>query len=218
MIREIDCILDIGCGSGNLTVLLNKIKVNKIIGVDIDEKMIEFAEQNNIGNNNNIQYLTQDLGLEWTDLRTELKEMEGKVSLIFSNQCLHWIYTKKDNVIKNMFRLLSKSGRIYSLVTCLPNPSDRIPNKFLSYIFGKFSAVPSKETQEKEWTESFKREGFQIIQYKYIDSKFAYECNEFDKGKNNNNQLIYLLTITTLQKMYHRWVFLSINSFMAIIQ
>lgn len=46
--------LDIGCGKGELSVLLSK-NVNKVIAVDLADKMIEYARSNNTAEN--IEYI-----------------------------------------------------------------------------------------------------------------------------------------------------------------
>lgn len=156
------------------------MNVKRIIAVDVDQNMIGFAKQNK-NQNNNIQYLNQDLGLVWNELGTQLKENEGKVSLIFTNYCLHWIYTNKENLVKNLFKLLAKKGKIYSLIAFMPHPADKITSKVVSYIVGKLVAIPSKGTQEEEWTKSFKEGGFEIIDFNNITSVCRYEVKEFDE-------------------------------------
>jgi trans-aconitate methyltransferase len=86
-----------------VTLLLNSLlTINKLYAIDVDKDMIKFAEEKH--NKNNIHYLLQDLSLEWNQLRPQLKALEGKVSLIFSNYVLHWI-KDKENAAKNLFRL-----------------------------------------------------------------------------------------------------------------
>jgi len=60
----------------------------------------------------NITYFAQDFGQEFQCLAPELRALEGKVDLIFSNFCFQWIENKA-NVVKNMNHLLSKGGKIY---------------------------------------------------------------------------------------------------------
>jgi len=74
-------------------MLDKSLRINQLNAIDIDDKMIKFAKQNY--NKPNIQYITQDIEAEWEDLRPELKALEGKVTLIFTNFVLHWIVNKK---------------------------------------------------------------------------------------------------------------------------
>lgn len=46
--------LDIGCGKGELSALLSK-RVNRVIAVDLADKMIEYARSNNAAEN--IEYI-----------------------------------------------------------------------------------------------------------------------------------------------------------------
>ena len=175
-ISEIELILDIGCGSGNLTTFLSEIpRVKHVIAIDFYPNMIEFAEKYN--NRNSIQYLAQDFSQEWNELSPELKQFEGKISVIFSNYCLHWIYTKRQNVVKNMYRLLAKNGRIYTNICCFPPSS--ISNSIIWHICNFFLPIPTEQTQELEWTSSFESVGLEIIDFKSIEIVFTFEFNDF---------------------------------------
>ncbi|CAG2175165.1 unnamed protein product, partial [Oppiella nova] len=79
---EYDLVLDIGCGSGNITQTIGDIlKVKQIYGIDVDKEMIGFATQNHC--KPYIQYFAQDFGADWDVLAPELRALEGKVDLIF---------------------------------------------------------------------------------------------------------------------------------------
>ncbi len=44
--RKYDIILDIGCGSGNVTKILSeKIQHNRIVALDVDPEMVKFSQQ-----------------------------------------------------------------------------------------------------------------------------------------------------------------------------
>jgi SAM-dependent methyltransferase len=81
----------------------------KIFAIDIDPKMIEFARTNNA--DSTIEYMTQDIGVLWDVLGSELQQLEGKASLVFSSTVFHWI-ADKITALRNMSRLLKPGGLI----------------------------------------------------------------------------------------------------------
>ncbi|CAG2118311.1 unnamed protein product, partial [Medioppia subpectinata] len=99
--KQYDIVLDIGCGSGNITkTLADVLNAKQIYAIDVDKEMIAFAGKNH--GKPNVQYLAQDFGLEWDLLSPTLRALEGKVDLIFTNHCLHWIINKR-NVVNNLY-------------------------------------------------------------------------------------------------------------------
>ena len=77
--------LDLGCGTGNMTIELSKRGVD-MTGVDISEDMLMVARAKS--ENNNILYLNQDM--------TEF-ELYGTVSFIVSSlDCVNYITDKRD--------------------------------------------------------------------------------------------------------------------------
>jgi trans-aconitate methyltransferase len=75
-------------------------------------------------------------------LSSTLKELEGKVSLIFSNRVLYWI-KDKETAAKNMIKLLAKGGDARLNITAIPdlkpNLNDQLKKKVID--------IPSIEEQ-----------------------------------------------------------------------
>src|SRR5438067_1640157 len=93
-----------GCGTGNITnELADKLSYNNIIGVDISEPMIEFANENY--RRDSVNYLTADICEEWPKFKDKLSLPEKSVDLIVSIYCLHWV-SDLDEAIKNIIKLL----------------------------------------------------------------------------------------------------------------
>jgi ubiquinone/menaquinone biosynthesis C-methylase UbiE len=175
---EFDIVLDIGCGTGNVTLLLNSLlTINHLYAIDVDEKMIKFAEAKH--SKNNIHYLLQDLTLEWDQLRPELKALEGKVSLIFSNIVLHWI-ADKESVAKNIFRLLKKSCKLYASIWCVTDLFSDLKGEEKEILEKEVLKIPSKETQLNLWINIFKTVGFDLIENEVLPGKEIYEKQVFE--------------------------------------
>ena len=193
--------MDIGCGSGNVTRLLsNEFDAERVFGVDIDDQMIAYAKQNH--SSDRITYLAQDFGSEWEQLSPELRSLEGRVSLIFTNHCLHWI-PNKDNVVKNLKRLLSSDGKIYANIYWITDlyldlsPEDRgIHEK-------EFMKVPTKDEQRDVWIGLFRKYELNIHTDKFFGKDIVFEQNVF------NERMYYKLTLTII--LIKRRIFASFS-------
>lgn len=108
---QVDIILDIGCGCGNSTKMLSSyVPHKKIYACDFDAQMISYANEKH--NDGTIEYFVQNFDLPWDKLDQRLKDLEGKVDLVWSNRCLHWV-SDKANAAKIIGRLLKPGGRCY---------------------------------------------------------------------------------------------------------
>lgn len=91
-------ILDVGCGPGNSTSVLQKCFPQAyILGVDNSENMIKKASES-----------YSDLNFQLCDVTNELDKL-GKYDIIFSNACLQWIPEHK-KFIPLLFDKLNENG------------------------------------------------------------------------------------------------------------
>jgi SAM-dependent methyltransferase len=157
------------------------LTINQLYAIDVDKDMINFAEEKH--HKNNIHYLLQDLSLEWDQLRSELKALEGKVSLIFSNHVLHWI-KDKENAAKNLFRLLSKSGKLYAHIYWISDPFSDLKGEEKEIHEKEILKIPTKESQLNSWLNIFKTVGFEIIENELQSRKSIFDKQIFIKGMN----------------------------------
>ena len=108
-------ILDVGCGSGNVTEMLYKaFKPARLIGIDNSESMIEFARGNH--SRPEIEYHVLDCTSKPEVYQEKLKLLPGSVDLIVSIYCLQWI-TNIGDALQNISTFLRpKIGR-YAIIT-----------------------------------------------------------------------------------------------------
>jgi len=100
-----DVILDLGCGTGELSAYLAEQvgPAGKVIGVDPDKERIQLARKSHSG----IRNLSFVKGSA-----ANFPGMGSKVyDIVFSNAALHWI-PGKQNVFRNMFESLNVGGKI----------------------------------------------------------------------------------------------------------
>jgi protein-L-isoaspartate O-methyltransferase len=65
-IKENDAVLDVGCGTGNLTKIIAEKTRGRVIGIDASEQMIEEAKRNY----SHLDILLQSIAASWKDGRT----------------------------------------------------------------------------------------------------------------------------------------------------
>jgi len=140
--------------------------------------MVKFAKSNYPSPK--IEYITQDISDEWDQLDPELKKLEGKVSLIFSNRVLHWV-EDKGNAAKNLYRLLSTGGKLYANVTTLWDLFyDLIPEEKVK--MQSIVQIPNEEEQIENWRQAFTESGFHSIDIEFFILRQLYPNDEFKNG------------------------------------
>lgn len=107
-------ILDLGCGSGELTKGIGSIVGAKgsVFGVDASADMIQAARKENssddIGGSARIQYDQAD-GCALSTYITE-HGLEGRFDRVFSNAAIHWMKASPMGVIEGVHKALKPGG------------------------------------------------------------------------------------------------------------
>ncbi|CAG2101349.1 unnamed protein product [Medioppia subpectinata] len=159
IIRYFDVILDIGSGSGNVTdVLADSVKHRQIIGLDIDPKMIDFSIQNNT--KPSIDYQLEDISKPWDELSADIRALEGKVSLVFSNSTLMMIQNKS-TFVHNLRRLMADNSYAFTSFVLIHNFTTKLSPEERSEC-EKWIKIPDYDKQVSIWTDVFTTQGFTI--------------------------------------------------------
>ena len=100
-----DVILDLGCGTGELSAYLAELvgPEGKVVAVDPDKERILLA-QTSYGDVNNLSFV-EGSASNFPGIGSE------SYDIIFSNYVMHWIPDKQE-VFKNMFGSLKRGGKI----------------------------------------------------------------------------------------------------------
>ena len=100
-----DAILDLGCGTGELSAYLAELvgREGKVVGVDPDKERLLLAQQS-FGEVKNLSFV-EGSASNFPGIGSELYD------IIFSNHVIHWIPDKHE-VFKNMFGSLKSGGKI----------------------------------------------------------------------------------------------------------
>ncbi|KAG6815978.1 hypothetical protein H0H87_009681 [Tephrocybe sp. NHM501043] len=102
-------IIDFGCGSGEITLELQKHVASAsggiVVGVDFSESMIAKAKKNGVEH----AFVGDAQALE---LPENMSGIEQKFDAVFSNAALHWCKRNPAGVLESAKRVLKPGGRI----------------------------------------------------------------------------------------------------------
>lgn len=126
--KAIDTVLDIGCGTGNLTELINrKLKPKRTIAFDLAPSMIDFArnrrrpslvggEEEKEVYQEGVKYYEGSSCEAFDKLAKKLNLKPSSVDVITSFYCIHWV-PDKGQACTNIFRFLKPGGRFYMIIS-----------------------------------------------------------------------------------------------------
>lgn len=97
-------VLDLGCGNGQFAAYCSNAGVNRIVAVDISEKMIEYARTHHAGEN--IEYIQAAV--------EDMQFPDNSFDLVVSSFVMHYV-VNYEGLLENVFRWLRPGGRmVYS--------------------------------------------------------------------------------------------------------
>ncbi|AEH45228.1 Methyltransferase type 12 [Thermodesulfatator indicus DSM 15286] len=99
-IKPTEDVLDLGCGTGDLTVKIRKITSGKVIGIDVEKEMIE-KSLNKYGKKN----------ITFKVKRAEEINYKDEFDVIFCNSAFQW-FKNPDIVLQKCYEALKTKGRI----------------------------------------------------------------------------------------------------------
>ncbi|MBI5593260.1 MAG: methyltransferase domain-containing protein [Deltaproteobacteria bacterium] len=158
-IENADDVLDIGCGTGNLTRRIADKTRGRVAGIDASERMIDEARQN-----------YADLGIKFEACPVEHLPYMDSFDVIFCNSAFQW-FRNPESALKSCFGTLRHNGRmgmqaparhIYS-----PNFMEAVENvKTDPRLMERFASFQAPwlflETPE-EYRMLFEKVGFQVL-------------------------------------------------------
>ncbi|HWR58972.1 MAG TPA: methyltransferase domain-containing protein [Thermodesulfovibrionales bacterium] len=101
-VRETDSVLDIGCGTGKLTVELARLaSKGKVVGIDPSKEMLQKAQEVAAGVEN----------LRFVRTGVESIDFVDRFDFAFSNSSLQWVKEQAE-AIRRTYRSLRRGGRI----------------------------------------------------------------------------------------------------------
>lgn len=157
-------ILEIGCGTGEISYLVAKKTTSRILGTDICAPFIEEAQN---------KYVLENLKYRVLDFNDpdSIERVVGnkKFDYIVGNGILHHLYYYLDDALKNIRSLLKDNGKLIFL-----EPNILNPYCFLIFKFPFFRKMAKLEPGEMAFTKKFiekklEKAGFKGIKIEYRD-------------------------------------------------
>ena len=144
-INKNDKILDLGCGAGRTTINLFKEGYTNIIGLDIADKLVDFAKSYSKEKNLAINFVVGDA------TKIEFEDNSFDVVLFSFNgmQCIPGLENRK-NVLKEVYRVLKPGG--YYIFTA-HDRHDPIAPQYLSFW----------EKIENDWNNGINESGVECL-------------------------------------------------------
>lgn len=182
-----DSLLDIGCAGGDITIenvqKIMPITFSRLVGVDINENMINYA--NETFGSSNISFSVLDIGGDIT----EFLRVNEPFDHITSLNCLHLVPDQK-LAIENISKLLTPNGNclLYNIVES-PNfcaykkmiaqwrEYMEDADDFVSYFYKRINPVYMMK-------KLLKNAGFKECMVEVRDHHFTYDSMEAFEGKN----------------------------------
>jgi trans-aconitate methyltransferase len=169
-IKENENVLDVGCGTGNITSRINNITNAKVTGIDPSTGMINEAQK------------------KYSNVIFECKDAKNlndknQFDVIFCNSTFQWFNKNTENIIENFYNILKSNGRIgiqapATKIYC-PNfvkgieaiKTDNRTKDIFSHYNNPFLFLDSSN----EYKELFEKSGFKVkySEIKSISSKYS---------------------------------------------
>ena len=147
-------ILDLGCGTGNMILRMQKEKPAEYYGLDLSEKMIEEAGS----------HLGAGVDLRVGDAE-ELPYTDHMFDLVVCNASFHH-YPKPEQSLAEIRRVLKPGG---SLVLGDPTVKNRVFLSLLNFFMKYSNSGDSKIWGKKEICDLLARTGFELKSFSYIN-------------------------------------------------
>lgn len=106
-------ILEIGCGTGEISHLLAQKTSKQVLGTDISKLFIDSAREN---------FNLPNLKFEVLDFNNAKQLTDKKFDYIVGNGILHHLFYGLDHSLENMYRLLATGGKLIFLEPNIYNP------------------------------------------------------------------------------------------------
>jgi SAM-dependent methyltransferase len=138
--------------------------------------MVSYAKNNS--SDERIEYFVQDISVPFENLDERLKNLEGKVDLVWSNRVLHWLpEALKETAVKTIARLLKPGGRCYVNLTIQRDLTEFSSDTEKKEIDKYFNFVPH-EKQMNDWRQYFHNSNLSQVNFEFTDKSWTYGSEE----------------------------------------
>ncbi|CAG2106394.1 unnamed protein product [Medioppia subpectinata] len=183
---DYNIIVDLGSGNGGITKLLaTRVQHKRVIAIDANPAMTAYGQS--VNSLSTIEYITQDMSVSWPQLSDDIRRLESKVDLIFSNFCFHY-FNDKSQLLSQCKRLLATGGCIHAVCVLHHDLNQKLPTN------ARKEWCLSIDQQMDVWRRALDENGFAIDVFECVDKTYPM----------NRQQIIAFLpvTIATLKSKF----------------
>ncbi|KAI1283030.1 hypothetical protein HDE_12748 [Halotydeus destructor] len=165
-------ILDVGCCLGDVTVMIPEyFNVSKLVAVDLDETMVEYARTNFP----EIDFRVADCSVPWFDFQ-KIGIEPNSVDMVLSSYTIHWFYSneQRSNFLGTVSQVLTEDGQGHFQLIPDYKADFEIFKEYLEASGRKYNfkldheTLKSIEFHKKFWTDCCEENGLTVIDIKII--------------------------------------------------
>ncbi len=203
-VQDTDSILDIGCGTGRLTVeLANLASKGSVTGIDSSQEMFEKAMEKSVSFKN----------VSLLPISAQSMDFAERFDLVFSNSVLQWI-KEQEEVMKIAYRSLKNRGRI-----AFQLPAKDFCREFFDYINNSIALLKLEKyytnwvspwyfPTKDEYENMLGNAGFSNIRVSYKDYTLLFgSINEVLEWWASAGIMPYLAALPEKEQEYFKYAF-----------
>ena len=203
-VKDSDSILDLGCGTGKLTMELSRLLLNgNVKGIDPSKEMLDNARER-CNSSRKISILM---------IPAQSMKFENEFDLVFSNSALHWV-KEQQMVLKLVYDSLRDSGRI-----AFQLPAKDFCREFIEYTGKAIETLGYEEfyrdwetpwylPSKKEYMPLLEDAGFENIKVYYRDYALVFESiNEVLGWWSSAGLIPFLEQLPERERKYFKYAF-----------
>ncbi|XP_042234172.1 juvenile hormone acid O-methyltransferase-like [Homarus americanus] len=177
--EEGEAVLDVGCGSGDVTrnLLMPLLpRVEQVVGVDVSTEMVNFASKTFQHNSLSFQHLDIERGVQPRQI------FPDGFTKVFSFYCLHWV-KEQESCLGNIFQLLQPGGEALlvflarnPLFTVYQNMSEKTQwQPYMQDVTSFISVYQHKTDPAQAMMDAAEDVGFEIVSCEAPQFEFVFE-------------------------------------------
>lgn len=175
--------MDFGSGPGNTATLLADVFPKAtVIGVDIDQSMVQYAKDN--CTNSRCSFYVQNMSSpydQWDEVLR--KKVTNNVDIIFSSYAIHWVQ-QMDHLSRNIYQVLKpKTGAFIGNLIYCGNIVTAANNDTESNLIRKCLNYPNEKQYISDWLFAFKELKFSQITLRYTEPRCLFPEQYYKKSK-----------------------------------
>ncbi|MBP9762004.1 methyltransferase domain-containing protein [Patescibacteria group bacterium] len=177
-LKEVDvknkAVIDIGCGGGNHARLIKAMGASRVVGVDVNEKMIALAKSSG-HEGSGVEFMVAD--------GKNLPIESGSIDVVFTNFVVHYFASAK-KIFQEMARVLKVGGHVIATfnITDVDLGFEHLYNQAMPIRLGRGEdtiVVQNLMKARAEIEEAMKESGLAVLEERELDHPNAVVDDSF---------------------------------------